>query len=52
VLKEVLNMPDNVPEDLLPKTECAAVFPSVERERQIIGQPSDGSLFGELLSKN
>ena len=29
VLKEILNIPDDVPQDLLDKAECAIVFPSV-----------------------
>jgi len=29
VLKEILNIPDNIPQDLLDKAECVVVFPSV-----------------------
>jgi SH3 domain-containing YSC84-like protein 1 len=29
VLEEILNIPDNIPQDLLDKAECVAVFPSV-----------------------
>jgi lipid-binding SYLF domain-containing protein len=29
VLEEILNIPDNIPEDLLDKAECVVVFPSV-----------------------
>src|ERR1700675_2748140 len=29
VLEEILNIPDNVPQDLLDKAECIVVFPSV-----------------------
>ena len=29
VLEEILNVPDNIPQDLLDKAECVAVFPSV-----------------------
>ena len=29
VLKEILNIPDDIPADLLNKAECVAIFPSV-----------------------
>ena len=29
VLKEILDIPDNIPGDLLNKAECVAIFPSV-----------------------
>jgi len=29
VLKEIVNIPDNIPQELLDKAECAIVFPSV-----------------------
>jgi lipid-binding SYLF domain-containing protein len=29
VLKEILNIPDNIPEDLLNKAECVIIYPSV-----------------------
>src|SRR5437899_4752679 len=31
VLKEVLNIPDNIPQDLLDKAECLVVLPSVKK---------------------
>jgi SH3 domain-containing YSC84-like protein 1 len=31
VLMEILNIPDNIPKDLLDKSECVAVFPSVKK---------------------
>ena len=31
VMQEVLNMPDNIPHDLLEKAECVIVFPSVKK---------------------
>lgn len=31
VLKEILGMPDNVPQELLDRAECAVVFPSVKK---------------------
>src|SRR5262245_56524514 len=31
VLEEILNIPDNVPQDLLDKAECVLVFPSVKK---------------------
>jgi SH3 domain-containing YSC84-like protein 1 len=31
VLKEVLNIPDNIPQDLLAKAECVIVLPSVKK---------------------
>ena len=29
VLKEILDVPDNIPQDLLDKADCVVVFPSV-----------------------
>src|ERR1700730_3783430 len=29
VMEEILNIPDNIPQDLLDKAECVVVFPSV-----------------------
>jgi SH3 domain-containing YSC84-like protein 1 len=31
VLKEILGMPDNIPQDLLDRAECVVVFPSVKK---------------------
>jgi lipid-binding SYLF domain-containing protein len=31
VMKEILNVPDGIPQDLLDKAECAVVFPSVKK---------------------
>lgn len=31
VLKEILNIPDNIPQDLLDKAECVAILPSVKK---------------------
>ena len=31
VLKEILNIPDNIPQDLLDKAECIIVLPSVKK---------------------
>jgi lipid-binding SYLF domain-containing protein len=31
VLKEILNIPDNIPKELLDKAECVIVFPSVKK---------------------
>ena len=37
VLKEILGMPDNVPENLLAKADCVIVFPSVLKAAFIVG---------------
>jgi lipid-binding SYLF domain-containing protein len=37
VLKEILGIPDNVPEDLLKKADCVVVFPSVVKAAFIVG---------------
>jgi lipid-binding SYLF domain-containing protein len=37
VMQEVLNIPDNIPHDLLEKAECVIVFPSVVKAAFIIG---------------
>ncbi|HKC00688.1 MAG TPA: hypothetical protein VKD23_18040, partial [Terriglobales bacterium] len=31
VLKEILNIPDDIPQDLLDKAECVIVLPSVKK---------------------
>jgi len=37
VLKEILGMPDNIPENLLSKADCVVVFPSVLKAAFIVG---------------
>jgi SH3 domain-containing YSC84-like protein 1 len=37
VLKEILDIPDNVPKDLLDKADCVVVFPSVIKAAFVIG---------------
>src|ERR1700757_1091874 len=37
VLKEVLDVPDNIPQDLLDKADCVVVFPSVLKAAFIVG---------------
>ena len=31
VMKEILNIPDNIPQDLLDKAECVVILPSVKK---------------------
>jgi lipid-binding SYLF domain-containing protein len=37
VLKEVLNIPEDIPQDLLNKAECVIVFPSVKKAAFVVG---------------
>jgi lipid-binding SYLF domain-containing protein len=37
VLKEILDVPDDIPQDLLDKTDCVVVFPSVLKAAFIVG---------------
>ncbi len=37
VLKEILDVPDNIPQDLLDKADCVVVFPSVLKAAFILG---------------
>lgn len=37
VLKEIINIPDDIPQDLLDKAECVIVFPSVKKGAFIVG---------------
>jgi lipid-binding SYLF domain-containing protein len=37
VMKEVLNIPDSIPQDLLDKSECVVVFPSVVKAAIVVG---------------
>src|SRR2546426_6974971 len=37
VLKEVMDIPDNIPQELIDKAECIIVFPSVLKAAFVIG---------------
>jgi lipid-binding SYLF domain-containing protein len=37
VMEEIMNIPDNIPQDLLDKTECVLVFPSVLKAAFLVG---------------
>jgi len=37
VMKEILNIPDDIPQDLLDKAECIVVLPSVKKAAFVIG---------------
>ena len=37
VLEEIMNVPDNIPQELLEKAECIIVFPSVKKAAFIVG---------------
>ena len=37
VLKEILDIPDGIPKDLLDKAECIVVLPSVKKAAFVIG---------------
>src|SRR5579863_4835738 len=37
VMDEIMNIPDNIPQDLLDKAECVIVFPSVLKAAFIVG---------------
>ena len=37
VLKEVLNIPDDIPQDLLSKAECLVILPSVKKGAFVVG---------------
>ncbi len=37
VLKDILHVPDNIPQDLLDKAECVIVFPAVKKAAFVIG---------------
>lgn len=37
VMEEIINIPDDIPQDLLDKTECVIVFPSVLKAAFIVG---------------
>ena len=37
VLKEILDVPDDIPQDLLDKADCVVVFPSVLKAAFIVG---------------
>jgi len=37
VLKEIMNIPDDIPQDLIDKADCVIVFPSVKKGAFIVG---------------
>jgi SH3 domain-containing YSC84-like protein 1 len=37
VMEEIMNIPDNIPQDLLDKAECVVIFPSVLKAAFIVG---------------
>jgi lipid-binding SYLF domain-containing protein len=37
VLEEILNVPDNIPQDLIDKAECVVIFPSVLKAAFLVG---------------
>src|SRR5437879_6942530 len=37
ILKEILNIPDDIPQDLLDKSECVIVYPSVLKAAFVLG---------------
>ena len=37
VLTEILNIPDDIPQDLLDKADCVVVFPSVLKAAFVVG---------------
>src|ERR1700737_3551176 len=37
VLTEILNLPDDIPQDLLDKADCVVVFPSVLKAAFVVG---------------
>src|SRR5579862_8652067 len=37
VMQEVLNIPDNIPHDLLEKAECVIVFPNLMKAAFVVG---------------
>src|ERR1022692_5070755 len=37
VLKEILDVPDDIPQDLLDKADCVVVFPSVLKAAFVVG---------------
>src|SRR5438477_8840643 len=37
IVKEVMDIPDNIPEDLINKAECIIVYPSVLKAAFVIG---------------
>jgi len=44
VLKEILDVPDNIPQNLLDKADCVVVFPSVLKAAFIVGGSYGGAL--------
>src|ERR1700745_1944650 len=45
VLKEILNIPDDIPQDLLDKAECLIILPSVKKGAFVVGASSGRGLM-------
>jgi lipid-binding SYLF domain-containing protein len=45
VLKEILNIPDDIPQDLLDKAECVVILPSVKKGAFGIGGDGRGVMI-------
>ncbi len=43
VLKEILDVPDKIPQDLLDKADCVVVFPSVLRPHSSLAEATVGA---------
>jgi len=41
VLKEILDIPDDIPQDLLDKSVCVIVYPSVLKAAFVLGAATD-----------
>jgi len=50
VLKEILDVPDDIPQDLLDKADCVVVFPSVLKAAFIVGGGDTPFVDGELCA--
>jgi lipid-binding SYLF domain-containing protein len=44
VLREILDVPDDIPQDLLDKADCVVVFPSVLKAAFIVAEATGGAL--------
>jgi len=51
VLKEILDVPDDIPQDLLDKADCVVVFPSVLKAAFIVGGSYGGALCRAARAK-
>src|ERR1700683_2568296 len=48
VMQEIMNLPDNIPQDVMERAECVIVFPSVLKAAFVVGATYGRRAMGRL----